>query len=347
MATIDFSTTEAFVTEPDTTLDNANSTAQSDDTPFTTWEILLQVLYGLIGSLGILGNGLVCFVFIAKRKSFGSITNLLILNQSLIDLGDSILFLAIRFGYVAPFNDVTVWGEVVCRLWISEYFMWALFIASTVNLVFVSLERYLAICHPVKHRNIFTKRIAKFGMALVWIIGLTYQAYWPFIQFYAEGECYPLWPSVILQRIMGVVLFLCEFLIPLIIMTFSYIRIIMVLRGRGNGKISNTFQQAKKNVTTTLCLVFMSYVICWTPTEFTFLLFNLGREYDFTSTTHKVVTVMVLCNMCVNPFIYAFKYDHFKKHAKRMFCRCCRSNKVETENSIATVDVNAISSHPQ
>ncbi|XP_038063715.1 galanin receptor 2a-like [Patiria miniata] len=347
MASTDVSTTETLVTETIPTANYSNSTVQSDVTLSTGWEILLQLLYGLIGGSGILGNGLVCFVFITKRKSFSSITNLLILNQSLIDLGDSILFLAIRFGHVAPSDDVTVWGEIVCRLWISEYFMWSLFIASTVNLVFVSLERYLAICHPVKHRNVFTKRLAKFGMTLVWIIGLTYQAYWPSIQYYAEGVCYPLWPSVVLQRIMGVVLFLCEFLIPLTIMTFSYVSIILALRGRSNGKTNNTFQQAKKNVTTTLCLVFMSYVICWTPTEFTFLLFNLGRDYDFTSTTHKVVTVMVMCNMCVNPFIYAFKYDLFKKHAKRMFCRCCRDNKVETENSLATVDANVGSSHPQ
>ncbi|XP_071809420.1 galanin receptor 2b-like [Asterias amurensis] len=328
--------------------DNSTDTPDGDVTTLTGWDIALRVLYALIGSSGILGNGLVCFVFISKRKSFSSITNLLILNQSMIDFFDSIVFLLIRFGPVVLSDEVNAWDEFVCRFWLSEYLMWVLFIASTVNLVFVSLERYLAICHPVKHRNFFTKRLAKLGMALVWLIGLTYQSYWPAIQFYALGTCYPSWPSVILQRTMGVVLFLCEFLLPLSVMTFSYVKIIIALSGRGkmNGKTTNTFQKAKKNVTTTLCLVFMSYVICWTPTEFTFLLFNLGRDYDFSSTTHQIVTLLVLCNMCVNPFIYAFKYDHFKKHAKAMFCRCCRGTRVDVENSLATVDPPAVSSLP-
>ncbi|KAJ8023962.1 Galanin receptor type 2 [Holothuria leucospilota] len=296
-------------------------------------DVILAICYLIIGILGITGNGIVIIVFLSNRKVFRSITNLLILNQAIMDFVVSIIFLLDRFGpslYTLVLN-VTV-AELFCRLWDSEYLLWAFYIASTQNLVMVSLERYFATCHPVIHRNYFTIRGARLGIIGIWLFGLIYQSYWIFVHsFNFESQlCFPSWSNATLQAFMGTFIFSMEYLIPLLVMTFSYVNIILMLKKRGQGKSGSVFQRAKRNVTITLCLVFISYVICWTPTEFGYLFFNWGRPYDFEGTFHFSATVLVLCNMCTAPFIYTFKYEQFQNHLKRMFLgRCLGVNRID------------------
>ncbi|XP_071809746.1 galanin receptor type 1-like [Asterias amurensis] len=289
----------------------------------TSTDIVLGAIYGIIGCLGILGNLLVCTVFLMRRKVFSSTTNLLILNQSTIDLADSIFYLVLRFGPQLSEQGDNIWGELACRIWYSEYVIWSLFVASTVNLLFVSLERYFAICHAVKHRKIFTTRRANIGRVVVWIIGFSYQSYWAALHTLEDGKCYAHWPTPTIQKIGGVFFFTCEYLIPLIIMSFSYANIVIMLRRKSkrDNKEVNTFQRAKRNVTVTLCVVFLSYSVCWTPTEIAYLLYNLGGDYDFESVLHRIFTALVLGNMCVNPIIYVFKYERFQVELRRIFCK--------------------------
>ena len=333
---------------------SSNYTLTETSSGFSTREIILRCIYGIIGCLGILGNSTVCTVFLLRRKAFSSVTNMLILNQSIIDLLDSIIFLILRFG-PEKHLPVNTLGEFLCRFWYNEYVLWSLFVASTVNLVFVSLERYFAICHSVKYRTLFSAKVPRIGIPCVWLTGFIYQMYWVGVHdFGTENEwgdiCYPKWRSNGVQIFMGLFLFTCEFLLPLTIMTFSYISIIMMLRrrtGKNRKTKVNAFQKAKRNVTITLCLVFVSYVVCWTPTEFTYLLYNMGYHYDFTSTTHDVIVVLVLCNMIVNPFIYGFKYEHFQKQFKKLFCTCCDKNRIgDTNLATVTVDPAGVDSDP-
>ncbi|XP_033625593.1 galanin receptor type 2-like [Asterias rubens] len=336
-------------------MDNGtNEVTVAPDIGATYVDKVLPIIYAFIGVFGMIGNGLVCVTFLIKRRTFGSVTNLLILNQSMIDLIDSFLFLILRFGPQFPERgDGDVVTELACRLWFSEYIMWSLFIASTVNLLFVSLERYFAICHAVRHRSLVTTRRANIARLLAWIIGFSYQSYWAALHKVTYGQCYAVWPSPAAQAVGGTVFFCCEYLIPLSIMTFSYANIINTLRSRrkrDNANV-NTFQRAKRNVTFTLCFVFVSYTVCWTPTEFAYLLYNMGKDYDFSSSMHFTFTVFVLLNMCINPLIYLFKYKRFQGELRKLFCRCVRSNKVggaviTVAPVVSTANVAGISKGP-
>ncbi|XP_022108917.1 galanin receptor type 2-like [Acanthaster planci] len=315
-----------------------NGTTQTDTDPHSLGPegdfplVALKAIYALIGIGGFLGNGLVCVVLRTQKRSFRSVTNLLILNQSVLDLFSTAIFLLLRLPPAIDRLPDTLLGELVCRLWVSEYCMWSLIIASTVNLVLVSLERYFATCFPVRHRFHFTARKAKAGMAFSWLWGFTYQLYWLIIRDFRGGVCDVSWSSPTLQMVMGVVFFVLEYLLPLSIMTLAYTSIILLLRRRrrlGGIVVCNVFQRAKRNVTVTLCLVFIFYVLCWTPTSVTYLLYNLGFPYDFNSTMHMVVTVIVILNACVNPIIYTLKYEQFQRQLKIIFCsRSCKRNRV-------------------
>ena len=76
-----------------------------------------------------------------------------------------------------------------------------------------------------------------------------------------------------------------------------------------------------RNITMTLCILFGVYVVCWTPNQFTFLQFNFGGPLDFTGIWYQITVTMAFINSCVNPFIYAFRLDKFKK-GMRMLLAC-------------------------
>ena len=57
-------------------------------------------------------------------------------------------------------------------------------------------------------------------------------------------------------------------------------------------------------------------------------MFNVGYPADFTSDFYHFSVILCYVNCCINPFIYAIKYEQFQQAAKRLFCRCWKGNQV-------------------
>ncbi|XP_072048065.1 galanin receptor type 1-like [Amphiura filiformis] len=291
-------------------------------------DVALMIVNAFIGCCGLLGNGLVCFVLILRRRKFRSNTGLLIFNQSLIDLISSAVFSSLRFGPDSYALPSIFWSDAICKVWASEYILWSLFYVSTSNLVVISLDRYFAMCHPIRHRSTFTKRRVQFAMGAAWAIGFIYESYWIGLNHFMPitGACKPQWPNATVQMAVGILLFILEYLFPIFLMGFCYINIICVIHRRRHSNLNTqveNFLRARKNVSITLCLVAVSFFVCWTPTEVSYLMFNCGWGYDFQSIFHDAVVVLVQLNLCVNPWIYSFKYEQFQRQTKDIFCSCC------------------------
>ncbi|XP_072015987.1 melanopsin-A-like [Amphiura filiformis] len=204
-----------------------------DDTFISKEQQALNVINGVIGSLGIVGNGLVLVVIFNNWKSFQSLTHLLILHQSIIDFTSSLVFTLLRMDRWQPLlaKQGTV-GEIFCRLWHSEYPLWALFMTSTLNLVLLSTERYLAVVHPVRHLNKLSRGKIKLSMAAVWFIGFGYQSYLAATNTSINGECVWGWKAGTeeLQRFVGILTFFLEYFCPLCVISVEYIFIALKLR---------------------------------------------------------------------------------------------------------------------
>ena len=290
----------------------------------STVDLLLQFYFPIIiGVSGILGNGIVCFIFVHKRHVFKSITNRLILNQSIIDFASSVIFLLQRFAPRPGPSASPVWANLVCRVWGTEFFLWALNNASTGNLVLISLERYFAICHPVKHRNTFSKKRSLFACFVIYLLGFLLMVYAPFFS-NKDYNCYIVFENRLAQITFGIIHFTMTYLLPLSIIVFCYVNILNLLQQRRKPcdhvcVSRDPFTQAKKNVTITLFAVSLAFVVCWTPASITFLLYNVGYPYDITSDMHAAFLSLVLCNMAVNPVVYAFMYKKFRRQIKRIF----------------------------
>jgi 7 transmembrane receptor (rhodopsin family) len=80
--------------------------------------------------------------------------NLLIVNQSCIDLLASIILLLWSTVPVTvfPMSNSSLRDQFVCHVWLSRFLPWSLLFASTYSVLAITIERFLAIVHPVVHK---------------------------------------------------------------------------------------------------------------------------------------------------------------------------------------------------
>ena len=118
----------------------------------------VTIAYIVIGLFGLLGNIFVLVVILKSKKMQKTVINKLILYQSFLDGMAAFWILItcnIRYGGDDP--DESLREQIKCIMWNSKMFMWALFLASTFNLVIITLERYLVL-FDVLFKSQFTSK---------------------------------------------------------------------------------------------------------------------------------------------------------------------------------------------
>ena len=316
--------------------------------------IPLTAINVVIACSAILGNGMVIFVMTVRRKQFSSFTNRLIRHQSIIDFVSGVLFLTLKICINhSLFENVNKnWrGELLCRFIYTGYFVWVSNVASTYNLVIISLERFMATCYPVKHRNHCSFFRIKVSMCAAWIIGFI-EAIVFIVMHHVndQGRCSPNSHFTNVEKFMLMIVALfVEYLIPVILMTFAYVKILVIIQRKLAGTAdphqqrNGVLSKAKRNVLVTMLLSGTMFVICWTPTQIVRFLYSIGiaRLNQHLLDINAFVKTWVMCNMCVNPVIYCFKYEHFRVQLMQLLRKAIRQNRVHTgeESNAPTVSI--------
>ena len=309
-------------------------------------EGIVNIAYYVIGSIGILGNLLVIVVILNFRAMRSKNVNVLVLNQSIIDMFASVLIIAETHIDPGTYLD-GVWGDLACRLWLNTVPLWSLLMASTMNILAISLERYVAVVHPLGYRNYSKRakrRLTTITNASAWFVGFAFNiATTSTTSAVSDHRCVSMvfFPSEAWKKTAGVAAFFFEFLLPLTICVVCYARIVKTLRqkvapqtasvvassshlGAGaQGGAFNSQANAKmiRNVHKTFGIIVVCAIVCNTGNHCLFLAFNFGYRLDFTGALYNVSVIGAFANCCVNPFVYAFKYKMFQHGLKKLFCR--------------------------
>ena len=296
----------------------------SNISPFN--EVALRAVYITIGCLGLMGNMCVLIVMIKQPKMRKKFQNMFIMNQSCIDFCAA-SFIVGQGVFPSSGSGLSGLGdELLCSLWLTRAPLWSMLMSSTYNLLFLTGERYFAIVHPLYHKNNCTEIKIKLCMLAAWLIGPVYNlAYEVPTTKIIDGECYPfsIWPSSMTQRIVGVLTFLLQYFLPLVVISACYTRMALMVHSRvvpmvtqASGgvvpAINPKMVRARKNIIKTLVIVSICFILCWTSNEFFILLYFLGHPTDFSGSFYHFTVVAVFTNCCVNPFIYAAKYEEFQ-----------------------------------
>ncbi|XP_064554947.1 allatostatin-A receptor [Drosophila montana] len=287
--------------------------------------IIVPVFFGIIGFAGLLGNALVILVVVVNQQ-MRSTTNLLIINLAVSD----ILFVIFCVPFTATDYVLPEWpfGNVWCKF--VQYMIVVTCHCSVYTLVLMSFDRFLAVVHPVTSMSLRTERNATLAIMCAWITIVTtaipvalahsvriYQYHGragTACVFSTEEE---VWSLVGFQ----VSFFLSSYVAPLTLICFLYMGMLARLWKSAPGcKPSAESRKGKRRVTRMVVVVVLAFAICWLPIHVILVLkaLNMYGGTHLTVIIQIISHVLAYTNSCINPILYAFLSDNFRKAFRKV-----------------------------
>ena len=274
------------------------------------WWIVIQLVLAIVG---ILGNLLVMLViFWPGRRRCA--TDILIGALAVADFLTSIFI--IPHPKVAMYPNTNA-ARFYCKIFHTYTLMWISICASIFTLTTISVEKLIAVRYPVWFQRLSTPKRASIAIVCIWIVAFGINTRSLYARYVSNGKCLSSKHTVAL--FIGVALFLVEYVLPVSVMVIAHVWAICVLRRRR----ATALRKAQSLVLQMLLIVVITFIICWTPDQFGFLVFNLGivPATHLFSPLYRGFLILAFANSCVNPFIYAARMPKFRKALKDMFMR--------------------------
>ncbi|KAJ6664419.1 hypothetical protein lerEdw1_007076 [Lerista edwardsae] len=189
---------------------------------------LTLVVFGLIFTLGVLGNSLVITV-LARSKSGKprSTTNIFILNLSIADL--AYLLFCIPFQSTVYMLPGWVLGTFICKF--IHYFFTVSMLVSIFTLSAMSVDRYVAIVHSRRSSSLRVSRNALFGVGVIWLLSIAMASPVAHHQRIVYQEiinqtfCWEVWPNLHHKKVYVICTFVFGYLLPLLLISFCYAKV--------------------------------------------------------------------------------------------------------------------------
>ncbi|GFS01231.1 somatostatin receptor type 1 [Elysia marginata] len=305
-----------------------NNTGYPDDNGLLTY--ICVSCYLLICVVGLVGNGLVIYVVLMYAK-MKTVTNMYIFNLALSDF-----FFLIMLPFLAATTIIEYWpfGFAMCKIY---YVLYSINLFGGVfNLLLMSADRYLAVCHPIRSVQYRTPKIALFICLCVWSV--SFLAMLPVILYSTttrhpvkpgKESCAIQWPDNQLIKPDTAFIwysFILGFAMPVSLISVFYLLVIIRLRHVGPAKKSKEKKKSHRRVTRLVLTVIAVYVMCWLPlwTYQVKMVFTMQTEQSESNRQIMMYlmhafTVLCYANSMLNPFLYAFLSDNFRKSFGKAF----------------------------
>lgn len=137
---------------------------------WTQWKIFSAILFGSFTFVTVFANLFVLYLFAKGKRSLRAPSHYLLANLAVADLLVGVLVMPI-ISTLAVFEYHWFFGRTACAYVDHIHFM--LRFTSTISIVAVSLERYIGVKYPLRHKKLQTKRRLISSVIIgIWILSL-------------------------------------------------------------------------------------------------------------------------------------------------------------------------------
>ncbi|XP_053930077.1 neuromedin-U receptor 1 isoform X2 [Cuculus canorus] len=304
------------------------------------------VIYLLIFVVGAVGNTLTCIV-ILRHRFMRTPTNYYLFSLAVSDL------LVLLLGM--PLELYDLWSNYPFLLGASGcYFKTLLFeavcFASILNVTALSVERYIAVVHPLKAKYVVTRNHAKRVIIVIWVLSVICSIpntslhglqplYVPGRGWVPDSEVCTLVKPRLTYNLIIQITTVVFFFLPMGIISILYLliglqlkkeRMLEALGAKSGSSCDSHHAQEKKKfkrrqVTKMLFMLVVVFGICWAP-------FHTDRlVWSFVSTwtshmlhmfqyIHIISGVFFYLSSAANPILYNLMSTRFREMFKEVMC---------------------------
>ncbi|XP_023170595.2 somatostatin receptor type 2 [Drosophila hydei] len=298
-------------------------------------KLITMILYVLVCIVGLFGNTLVIYVVLRFSK-MQTVTNIYILNLAIADecflIGIPFLLYTMQVGNW-PF------GNYMCKAYLVSTSVTQF--TSSIFLLIMSADRYIAVCHPISSPRYRTPFVSKVVSAVAWTTSVLLML--PVILFastYESGPnhftCSINWPEAFnIQSETAFILYslILGFVTPLIFIMIFYCLVIRKLHTVGPKHKSKEKKRSHRKVTKLVLTVITVYIMCWLPhwiSQVALISSTPGCASRLELAVFLACGCLSYSNSAMNPILYAFLSDNFKKSFMKA-CTCAARKDVNAQ----------------
>ncbi|XP_021353917.1 gastrin/cholecystokinin type B receptor-like [Mizuhopecten yessoensis] len=234
---------------------------------------------------------------------------------------------------------VWIYGEFMCK--VTVYLQGVTVAASIYTIAVLSVDRFLAIRHPMIFRRVSNTRSAVKLITAIWVLSVAIMCPLLFMRrvdvvSVIPGEplylCNEVWPDLAHRQVYDLLLFAILYAVPGVIIGSSYGLIGKELwtedknlqrteseTSRGLGK---HVMNGRKRVAKMLIALAILFAVCWLPYHIVSLYLDFHRRHVQPFLTVLPFTILVgHANSALNPVLYFYSSKSFRKYLFR-FLKC-------------------------
>ncbi|XP_062999860.1 chemerin-like receptor 1 [Elgaria multicarinata webbii] len=302
-------------------------------------QILTVIVYSVTCLLGLLGNGLVIAIITLRMKK--SVNAIWFLNLAAADFLFNV-FLPLNIAYTAM-NYHWAFGRTMCK--VNSLLLNLNMYTSVFLLTVISFDRCISVVFPVWSQNHRNPKVAWLLCVLIWALGFSMSSPSLFFRDVRTDQdriiCFNnfslSWsPSdnqlgEMRHTIVTVVRFLVGFIVPMTVITACYGIMIFRLKRNRRTKIKKPLR--------IIIAIIMTFFLCWCPYHALNLLETQHRSvskdkvHALFSIAVPIVTSIAVSNSCMNPVLYVFMGQDFKKFKMTVLSRLANALSEDTVHS--------------
>ncbi|OWA52729.1 Tachykinin-like peptides receptor 99D [Hypsibius exemplaris] len=300
-------------------------------------QVFYGTLCGLIALIGAVGNGTVIWICLYYRR-MRTITNYFIANLA----GADFLLCLLNVPLTSYFILTQNWpfGHELCTF--INFIASTTVVASVFTMMCISIDRYIAIVHPMRPR--MSSTASYIIIFLIWslagLISLPPLLYSTThhdeltgcticsLSWGGEGEDTAAAAAAATANSNYQIFYMViTYFVPLFALTFAYGRVANELWGsKSIGESVSEAQlesvRSKKKLVKVLIWVMVTFMVCWAPYHCWFIITGIDpcvQQFDNISYVFTSAYVLAMSNSIYNPIIYIILNNKFRQGFRQVF----------------------------
>ncbi|XP_068186038.1 trace amine-associated receptor 13c-like [Antennarius striatus] len=279
--------------------------------------MIIYIIMSFISIVTVFLNMLV-IISISHFRQLHTPTNLLLLSLAVSDCSLGLLLVF----QIILIDGCWFLGDIMCVAYFVLYYMFTA--ASIGTMILISVDRYVAICHPLHYSTEVTKKRINICVCLCWMFCVIVHSLilkdnleQPGGYNTCVGQC-----VIDVNYVSGLTDMILSFIFPVTVIIVLYMRVFVVAVSQARAMRSHitsvtikcstkgTVKKSEMKAAITLGVVVVVFLICVCP-YYSVLL--SGQDSKIDAASSAIIMCLFYFNSCLNPLIYALFYPWFRK----------------------------------